>query len=65
MVDLILSILLQYAVVGLVCAAFIDFSIRLSRSSDPFTFLEILGTIIAWPIVVGGFLQSLFQDFFN
>lgn len=63
--ELILSILLQYAVVGLICAAFIDFSIRLSRSSDPFTFLEILGTIIAWPIIVGSFLQSLFQDFFN
>jgi hypothetical protein len=63
--ELILSIVLQYAVVGLICAAFIDFSIRLSRSSDPFTFLEILGTIIAWPVVVGSFLQSLFQDFFN
>ena len=63
--ELILSIVLQYAVVGLICAAFIDFSIRLSRSSDPFTFLEILGTIIAWPVVVRSFLQSLFQDFFN
>jgi hypothetical protein len=65
MEELILSILLQYLMVGLICAVFIDFSIRVFRSSNPFTFLEILITIIAWPIIVGSFLQSFFQDFFN
>lgn len=60
---LILSIILQYAGVGLICAAFIDLSIRASKSSEPFTSSEIFGTVIAWPIVVGSFLQSLFQDF--
>ena len=63
--ELILSILLQYVVVGLICAVFIDFSIRLSRSSDPFTFLEILGTIIAWPVVVGNVVTLILKDFFN
>ena len=60
---LILSILLQYVVVGFVCAAFIDLSIRVSKSSEPFTFSEIFGTVIAWPLVVGSFLQSFFRDF--
>ena len=60
---LILNILLQYVGAGFICAAFIDLSIRASRSSEPFTFSEICGTVIAWPIVVGSFLQSLFQDF--
>lgn len=63
--NLILNILVQYAGVGLICAAFIDLSIRASRSSEPFTLSEILGTVIAWPIIVGSFLQSFFQDFFN
>ncbi len=63
--ELILSILLQYVVVGLICAVFIDFSIRLSRSSDPFTFIEILGTIIAWPVVVGNVVTLILKDFFN
>ena len=60
---LILDILLQYAGVGLVCAAFIDIVIRTTRSSEPFTFFEILGTVIAWPMIATSFLQSLFQDF--
>ena len=60
---LILSILLQYVVVGFVCAAFIDLSIRVSKSSEPFTSSEIFGTVIAWPLIVVSFLQSLFQDF--
>ena len=63
METLILNILLQYVGVGLICAAFIDLSIRASRSSEPFTFSEICGTVIAWPVVVLSFLQSLFQDF--
>ena len=60
---LILNILLQYVGVGFICAAFIDLSIRASRSSEPFTLSEILGTVIAWPIVAVSFLQSFFQDF--
>lgn len=59
---LILDILLQYVGVGFICALFIDLSIRASRSSQPFTLGEILGTVIAWPIVAGSFLQSFFQD---
>lgn len=62
---LILNILIQYVSVGFICAAFVDLSIRLTRSSEPFTLGEILGTVVAWPIVAGAFLTSLFQDFFN
>jgi hypothetical protein len=62
---LILNVLIQYGAIGFICAAFVDLSIRLTRSSEPFTFMEILGTIIAWPIVAGAFLTSVFEDFFN
>lgn len=62
---LILSIITQYAVIGLICAAFIDISIYTTRSSEPFTFGEILGVVIAWPIIVGTFLTSILEDFFN
>jgi|LakMenE01Jun11ns_1017448.scaffolds.fasta_scaffold8620510_2 hypothetical protein len=62
---LILNVLIQYGAIGFICAAFVDLSIRLTRSSEPFTLMEILGTIIAWPIVAGAFLTSVFEDFFN
>jgi hypothetical protein len=62
---LILNVLIQYGAIGFICAAFVDLSIRLTRSSEPFTLMEILGTIIAWPLVAGAFLTSVFEDFFN
>jgi hypothetical protein len=65
METLIVNILIQYSAIGFICAAFVDLSIRLTRSSEPFTLMEILGTIIAWPIVAGAFLTSVFEDFFN
>ena len=65
METLILNVLIQYGAIGFICAAFVDLSIRLTRSSEPFTLMEILGTIIAWPMIVGAFLTSVFEDFFN
>ncbi len=65
METLITNILLQYVVVGFICAAFVDLTIRLTKSSEPFTFLEILGTVVAWPIVAGTLLTSFLEDFFN
>jgi uncharacterized membrane protein YeiB len=62
---LILNILIQYGVIGFICAAVVDFIIRTTKSSEPFTLMEILGTIIAWPIVIGALLTSVFEDFFN
>jgi hypothetical protein len=62
---LILNVLIQYGAIGFICAAFVDLSIRLTKSSEPFTLMEILGTIIAWPLVAGAFLTSVFEDFFN
>jgi hypothetical protein len=65
METLIVNILLQYIAVGFICAVFVDLTIRLTKSSEPFTFLEIFGAIIAWPIIVGTFLTSMLEDFFN
>jgi hypothetical protein len=62
---LILNVLIQYGAIGFICAAVVDFIIRTTKSSEPFTLMEILGTIIAWPIIVGTFLTSMLEDFFN
>lgn len=62
---LILNILLQYVVIGFICAAFVDLIIRLTKSSEPFTLLEILGAVVAWPVVAGALLTSFLRDFFN
>ena len=62
---LILNILLQYGGVGLVCAALLDTVIRTTKSSEPFTFGEILGAIVAWPVIVGTVLNSFLEDFLN
>jgi hypothetical protein len=62
---LILNILIQYGAIGFICAAFVDLTIRLTKSSEPFTFMEILGTIIAWPVLVGAMITTFIEDFFN
>jgi hypothetical protein len=62
---LILNILLQYEGVGLVCAVLIDIVIRTTKSSEPFTFMEILGTVIAWPVVAGTALHAFLSEYFN
>jgi hypothetical protein len=65
METLILNILTQYACIGFICAVLVDLTIRTTKTSEPCTFMEILGTIIAWPVIVGTVINSFLKDFFN
>ena len=53
---------LIYLVLGLIVAILMDLSIREFKTSEPFTFLEIMGCILVWPvillIVIKGFLDD-------
>jgi len=62
---LILNIILQYASIGLICAAGVDLIIRVTKSTEPFTFMEILGAIVAWPIILGTIMHAYISDHFN
>jgi hypothetical protein len=62
---LILNIIIQYVSVGLICAAGVDLVIRVTKSTEPFTFMEILGTIVAWPVILGTIINAYISDHFN
>jgi hypothetical protein len=65
MENLILDILLNYFIVGFICAAVGDIIIWATRSSETMTFGEIIATIIAWPLIAGSVLNLIVRDFFN
>ena len=58
---MILDYLIPYIGIGIFVAIMSDISIRQLRTSDPFTFLEILTCIIIWPYIV---FQAI-KGFFN
>lgn len=59
---LILNILLQYLIVGFICSVLIDLLLRYSKATSPFTLLEIIGVIIAWPVVLASIFIKVFND---
>jgi hypothetical protein len=65
MESLILDILLDYFIVGFICAAIGDAIIWATRSSTTMTFGEILVTIVVWPIIAGSVINLAVRDFFN
>ena len=65
MENLLLDILLNYFIVGFVCAAIGDAIIWATRSSKTMTFSEILATVIVWPIIAGSVITLIVRDFFN
>lgn len=65
MENLILNIVLNYFIVGFVCAAIGDAIIWATRSSETMTFGEILATIIVWPVIAGSVITMIVRDFFN
>ena len=53
--------LIPYTGIGIFVAIMSDISIRQLRTSEPFTFLEILTCIIIWPYI----LVQAIKGFFN
>ncbi len=58
---MILDYLVPYIGIGIVVAILSDISIRELKTSEPFTFLEILTCIIIWPFI----LYQIIKGFFN
>jgi hypothetical protein len=53
--------IIPYIGIGIVIAIISDICIRQVKTSEPFTFLEILACIIVWPYIV---FQTI-KGFFN
>ena len=58
---MILDYLIPYIGIGIIVAIITDISIRELKTSEPFTFLEILTCIIIWPCI----LFQAIKGFFN
>ncbi len=63
--DLILRILIQYVGVGFFCVVVVDLIIRVTKSSEPFTFVQIAAAVITWPVIIFTVLNSFLKDFFQ
>lgn len=50
--NLILNIVQNYFITGIAISVFVDLVIRLTRISEPFSFKQVLGFIIVWPLVI-------------
>jgi hypothetical protein len=59
---MILDYVILYFIIGIIFAIVSDICIREMKSSEPFTFLEILGYILIWPIIVLIAINGFFND---
>ena len=51
----------SYFIIGTIVAIVSDISIREMKTSEPFTFIEILGCIVVWPIIVFAAIKGFFD----
>jgi hypothetical protein len=49
---MITDYILPYFIIGIVIAIFSDISIREMKTSEPFTFIEILVCVVIWPYII-------------
>ena len=58
---MIMDYVLPYFGIGIFIAIISDISIREMKTSEPFTFIEILGCIVIWPIIVFAAIKGFFD----
>ena len=51
-----------YFIIGIVFTALIDLGIYYTKSTSQFTFLEIVGSIIMWPIILMMVLYYIIKE---
>ena len=51
-----------YFIIGIVFTALIDIGIYYTKSSSQFTFIEIVGSVIMWPIIVVMIAYHMLKD---
>ena len=59
---MILPYAIPYFIIGVLVAIILDMGIRITKTSEPFTFIEIFVCIIGWPIMLFGMIKGLFED---
>lgn len=55
---MILDYLIPYLGIGIFIAIFTDISIRGLKTSEPFTFAEIMVCILIWPFILYQFIKG-------
>ena len=55
---MILDYLIPYLGIGIFVAIFTDISIRGLKTSEPFTFIEIMVCILIWPFILYQFIKG-------
>ena len=58
---LILNVLANYLLTGVVLASTLNVIIYATRSSETMNGIEMLASILAWPIIAGTFISDLFN----
>lgn len=58
---LITQIVFYYYAIGFIVTILLDYSIRVTGSSEPFTFREFIMTVLLWPAAVYSFLVRFFN----
>lgn len=59
---MILDYAILYLIIGVLVAIILDMGIRITKTSESFTFIEIFVCIIGWPIMLFGMIKGLFED---
>lgn len=54
--------ILPYLGIGVFIYIISDISIREMKSSEPFTFIEVVMCIVFWPVVIFLFLKGFFDE---
>lgn len=54
--------ILPYLGIGVFIYIISDISIREMKSSEPFTFIEVVMCVVLWPVVIFLFLKGFFDE---
>ena len=58
---MIVDYMLTYLGIGVIIYILSDISIREMKTSEPFTFIEIVSCVLFWPFVVFAFIREFFN----
>jgi len=59
MENLILNIVQTYLLVGVIAAALVDISIKVTKTSPRLTLIEIFAAAIGWPVIAGSVVSKM------
>lgn len=57
------DLVLHYFMIGTGLTLFLDFIIRIVKTSEPYTAIEVLASIVLWPVMVCVFIVNFIKGF--